>query len=315
MLRRHFRCIVILLLVILILHLSPIRFFTEDFVAELQREIAPANRYSIPRRLWQSWPHPSPSSAGPPHRAMPLAIQAAVFSWIRRNPDYAYQLLSDRSLPAFLPSLPHRHRAPLRALLAAPHLAGLRARLLPYLALHARGGVHADARTTALRPVDAWIPAPHRARAALVVGVCYDQRREPRVRAGYAHPVQFCPWALAAARGHVAPRRMVAQALAGLAAMAAAQKGPIARVRVDDADVERLTGGAALSAVVFRSLAPAGADGGVVTFADLSGLGAPRLFGEVLVLPVNAFGSGQNHSGSTRDEREALVRYHSDTSA
>ena len=323
MLRRHFRCIVVLLLLVLILHVSPIRFFTEDFVAELQREIAPADRFSIPRRLWQTWP-PSPSSssspsssdADAPPRVVPLAVQAAVWSWHRHNPDYDYQLLSDRALPALLPALPAPLRAQVSALRAAPQLRGLRARLLPYLALHARGGVAADARTSALRPVDAWMPAAQRGRARLVVGVCYDQRRERGVRAGYAHPVQFCPWALAAARGHVAARRVLAQALAGLADMARSQRVPLAAVRVADADVERLAGGAALSAVVFRSLAAAAqaAGDGPLTFANLSGLAAPRRFGEVLVLPVNAFGSGQNHSGSAHDEREALVRYHFDES-
>lgn len=55
----------------------------------------------------------------------------------------------------------------------------------------------------------------------------------------------------------------------------------------------------------------ANSDAPVKTFSDLSGLREPRLYDDILVLPVDYIGSGVRHSGATFETPEvAIVKHH-----
>ena len=310
--RRHFQCIVIFLLVTLIVLLSPIRFFTEEFAAGLQQELLPSPPHPIPHKIWQLDPRTAGASSTGTLDTLDDALRAAAMSWIARNPDYEYTLLTAAGATALLPRFPKAQRVPLATILSSPRLEPLRAALLPYIILAAVGGTYADRATTALATVASWVPEEHRARTHAVVGMAYDQRGDAELRAGYTHPVQLAPWAFAAARGHPTVLGMVARVLAGAAELASHQRIALGELSLNEMEVERLVGAASWSGAVFQAIQAA--SGRVVTFAELSGLSAPRLFRDILVLPINSFGLGQNHSGSTLDEKGALIRHHFATS-
>ena len=300
--RRYFQSIVIFLLTILILLLSPVHFFTEDFITGLQREIVPVPEHLIPHKIWQV----KESGNTTTKSGIPSTAHPAILSWILHNPDYEYTLLSDAGGKRLLPLFP-KHRGPLAAIFASARLAHLRAQLLPYMALSAVGGVYASLDTTALVSADTWIPDEHRTKIKAIIGVTYDQRGDERLRDGCAHPVQFGTWTVAAARGHTVGRGMVEQVLAGVAKLAEKQRVAVGNVKLSDDDVRKLTDSAAFSSAAFQSIQANSAE--VITFADLSYLSAPKLFGDILVLPVNRFGMGQSHSGSSSNEKEAFVRH------
>lgn len=51
--------------------------------------------------------------------------------------------------------------------------------------------------------------------------------------------------------------------------------------------------------------------GRAITHADVTMLKGPKLIGDVLILPVSAFASGQDHSGSKPwDNEEQLISHH-----
>lgn len=50
--------------------------------------------------------------------------------------------------------------------------------------------------------------------------------------------------------------------------------------------------------------------GNNVTFSDIAYLEEPKLIGDVLVLPVSAFGAGQAHSGSKEIGNEDQLMWH-----
>jgi alpha 1,6-mannosyltransferase len=47
-----------------------------------------------------------------------------------------------------------------------------------------------------------------------------------------------------------------------------------------------------------------------VTYSDISNLTYPKLIGDVLILPISAFGSGQDHSGSKPNGNEEQLLCH-----
>ena len=50
--------------------------------------------------------------------------------------------------------------------------------------------------------------------------------------------------------------------------------------------------------------------GSPFTWQNVSGLTSPLLISDVLILPVNAFGSGQNHSNAGDPDNELALVHH-----
>lgn len=83
---------------------------------------------------------------------------------------------------------------------------------------------------------------------------------------------------------------------------------PMKDVDYSDEEVLDITGPAGWTEVVFEYLTKA--VGEEVSWRNLTGMRSPRLFGDVLVLPIDAFASGVPHSGaSARGKGRALVRH------
>ena len=69
-----------------------------------------------------------------------------------------------------------------------------------------------------------------------------------------------------------------------------------------------VTGPTIRTRVVRQSLSIA--SGTTETYKNITGLKEPRLFGDILILPIDRFGTGQPHSSSTQnDAASALVRH------
>jgi hypothetical protein len=75
-----------------------------------------------------------------------------------------------------------------------------------------------------------------------------------------------------------------------------------------DSDVLTITGPAGWTLTIFDALSRAA--GTPITWHNLTGLREPRLYGDILVLPIDAFATGLEHSGSTlKGSPDALVRH------
>lgn len=69
-----------------------------------------------------------------------------------------------------------------------------------------------------------------------------------------------------------------------------------------------ITGLASWTLNIFAALSAAA--GTEIDWRNLTGMTEPRLYGDILVLPVDAFATGLPHSGSTREgSKDALVRH------
>ncbi|TEA16343.1 Initiation-specific alpha-1,6-mannosyltransferase [Colletotrichum sidae] len=186
---------------------------------------------------------------------------------------------------------------------------GMKSDLLRYLLLDVEGGVYTDTDTVALRPIDGWVPRELRSATRLVVGIEFDQRDGPPW-VDIPHPLQFCQWTIAAAPGHPVFAKMARRALAAVEDLAREHGVPARELRPTSFEVMNSTGPAAWTDVVWehlRTVRPELAD-----LRDLSYMEEPTLYGDVLVLPIDGFGMGQGHSGSTNDgsvPEDALVQH------
>lgn len=251
----------------------------------------------IPNKIWQVFFNYTPIDP----------YTDSIQTWITRNQDYQYTLVSAAGANA----LALKHYANRREILysfLSLRVPVLRSELLRYMLLESEGGVYSDLDTTALKPVTEWVPSNLKSKVHAVVGIEYDQGQ------GEAYPgmegprLQFCQWTLAASRGHPLMSRIVTDVVDALRALAIKNETTIAELRPSDEEVMQLSGPGIWTRAVLKTLSEA--TGTEMSYGNFTGMKEPRVFGDVMVLPVNGFGTGQLHSESVREgSRDAFVRH------
>jgi alpha 1,6-mannosyltransferase len=227
-------------------------------------------------------------------------------SWIAKNPDYHYQLLGGPGAEEFVMKHFPQH---LDLYKSIPNT-GSKSDLLRYMLLAVEGGIYTDLDTVALQPVDSWIPPHYKDQARVIIGLEYDQRDDDFVFAELHPTIQFCQWTIAAAPGHKIFDNMVQQAVDSLKKFEQEYDLPISNITLKNPEVLSSTGPGAWTDVVFEGLKIA--DPSITTLKNISRLSEPRLYGDILLLPIDAFGMGQVHSGSTRGDdipKNALAKH------
>jgi alpha 1,6-mannosyltransferase len=260
---------------------------------------------AIPAKIWQILLPQKPDQAEKP--VNPEQLQDTP-SWLAMNRDYKYTLVGHKGGRDFVRDNFADDKRILDAFDHIPNV-GMKSDMLRYLILGKEGGVYTDTDTVALQPVDKWVPAEFEHKVGLVVGIEFD-RRDGGPWADISHWVQFCQWTIAAAPGHRVFRSMVERILESLDKLADEHHVPVQDVKPTSFEVMNSTGPAAWTDIVFEELQKH--DPSLETTKDLSFMTGPKLFGDVLVLPIDGFGMGQGHSDSTNDgsiPADALVKH------
>lgn len=256
----------------------------------------------IPKKIWQiALPTLTPE----------IITAESITSFITHSPSHAYTALDASGARSLLTHVattttPANKYADIHALYDAIPRTVMRADFLRYLVLASEGGVYSDADTVMVRGLAHWVPDEFKNRTRLVVGIEADAGREGKMVPGTRYRVQFCQWTMAGAQGHPVFWRMVDRIL-----------GAVREYEVDgwegfsDWDVLEVGGPVGWSEVVYGYLSEVvGTD---VAWTNLTGLREPRMFGDVLVLPIDGFATGVWHSGASKvgANREGTMVLHS----
>ncbi|KAL2164739.1 hypothetical protein VTH06DRAFT_34 [Thermothelomyces fergusii] len=262
----------------------------------------------IPPKIWQIMLPKTDVQSKEDFIADPKVLSETP-TWLAMNPDYQYTLVGHKGGEEFVRKHFGHDPRILDAYLHMPNV-GMKSDLLRYLLLSAEGGVYTDTDTVALRPIDEWVPPQFRGRAAVLVGIEFDRRDGPGW-ADISHWVQFCQWTIAAAPGHPVFAKMVDRVLYSLHQLELEHGVPLGQLRkLGSFEVMNSTGPAAWTDVVWAQLQEY--DSSLTDIKNLSYMDAPRLYGDIVVLPIDGFGMGQPHSDSTNDGTippDALVRH------
>ncbi|AEO55065.1 glycosyltransferase family 32 protein [Thermothelomyces thermophilus ATCC 42464] len=262
----------------------------------------------IPPKIWQIMLPKSDVKSKEDFIADPKVLSETP-SWLALNLDYQYTLVGHKGGEEFVRKHFGHDPRILDAYLHMPNV-GMKSDLLRYLLLSAEGGVYTDTDTVALRPIDEWIPPQFRDKAAVVVGIEFDRRDGP-AWVDISHWVQFCQWTIAAAPGHPVFDKMIERVLYSLHQLELEHGMPFSELKkLGSFEVMNSTGPAAWTDVVWAQLQEF--DSSLTDIRNLSYMDEPRLYGDVVVLPIDGFGMGQPHSESTNDGTippDALVRH------
>ena len=284
-LRRPTRSALGTILVVLYLYFFTFRSPTES-VARIPRSVQP-HLEGIPPRIWQIFfDHDRLDDYAP-----------ALQTWILMNQGYTYTLMRSKGADEFV----RKHYAD-RPDVLEPFLQlklpVLRSDLLRYMLLESEGGVYSDLDTVVVRSVRDWIPRGMRSKVRAIIGVEYDQL-DGEPYHGMSERIQFCQWTMAASRGHPIMQKVVKKVVAALNETAVSTATTIADFSPSDHEVLKVSGPIIWTHAVMEGLSEA--TGTAVSYLNITGMTEPRLFGDILVLPIDAFGGGQVHSNSTRE--------------
>lgn len=262
----------------------------------------------IPAKIWQIFLPPGGHTSGDFIIDPSNLVDTA--SWLAKNPDYHYRLVTSKWADAFVDAHFARSHPEIARTYHALRNPGLKSDLLRYLILSIEGGVYSDTDTEGLQPVDEWVGLDMKEKVKLIVGIEFDQR-DGGPWADIPHELQFSQWTIAAAPGHPIFPDMAARAVWSLKHLSMAYNQSLGDIKPSSIEVMNSTGPAAWTDVVFSHLQLA--EPGLTSLRNLSLMTSPRLYGDILVLPIDGFGIGQRHSGSTNDgsnPEAALVRHH-----
>ncbi|KAK9413604.1 hypothetical protein SUNI508_11813 [Seiridium unicorne] len=145
------------------------------------------------------------------------------------------------------------------------------------------------------RPIDDWVSQEYEAEARLVVGIEYDYLGASEIDKNYQYPVQFAQWTIAAAPKHDVFMNMTDNCLMALHALSAKYNKNLGELHSKDDEVLKATGPVAWTEKVFAAIKARIPE--AIRLENLSGMKEPKLFGDILVLPIDGFGEGQSHSG------------------
>ena len=125
----------------------------------------------FPEKIWQTW------------KVDPLSLepreQTRAQSWLRKNPSYRYEVLTDNNDIAYVEDRfgPSGLNRPDIVYIYKQITAKIvRADMLRYLVMYAEGGVYSDIDVEALRPVSRFVPDAYTGQDVdMVIGVEIDQ--------------------------------------------------------------------------------------------------------------------------------------------
>ncbi|KAI1860767.1 uncharacterized protein JN550_011368 [Neoarthrinium moseri] len=304
------RALVIWLVIVLLLLGYLFQFTTVFHPSRLysisyQEQVARHNSL-VSQKIWQILlPMPKKLKSKPVAFAEPSA-------WMQMNPGYTYTLFGTEGAVAFLQSRFPRRQDYLETFneLRNP---GLKSDFLRYMVLYAEGGVYSDLDTRPEKPIDEWVPTDYETVARLVVGIEYDSLGGD-IGKDYTYPVQFAQWTIAAAPEHSVFVNMTERCIRGLHELSEKYNTSLGEINSKDDEVLKATGPVAWTETVFEGIQVQAPE--LQSISDLSGMKEPTLYGDILVLPINGFGSGLPHSGSARwfTPKEALTTHHSESS-
>lgn len=252
----------------------------------------------FPRRLWQT-AKTSAAGLGEDER---MQIQ----SWVTQNQKYRYEIITKHSAESYVQEH-FSDRPEIYDTFMDLQDNMMRADLVKYLALYGDGGVYSDLDTVLLKPIDQWIPYEYRGKVNLVVGVEYDTLGGARW-GDWTLDLQFASWAIQAMPGHMAFDIALKSGTSRLRKLASEQGKSVADMKAYYKEVLDSTGPALFTRSVIEAI-------GIQTntyfdWHNISGMTEPRLYGDILILPINAFGSGQQHSNSgSPDDDDAFVHH------
>lgn len=262
-----------------------------------QKEIATTNSWediAIPEKVWQTSKDPVTS--------LDQSTWSIIRSWTDHNPHFRHEVLTSDISNTYVQEK-FSDDQDIKDTFLQLEAAILRADLIRYLVLYADGGIYNDLDVKCLKPVKNWFSPAVKSKASIVVGIEVDVDSKDG-----SHRLGFASWTIMAKPNHPAMEYVVRSVVGNLKTLAKTQNTDIAGIQVKYDDVIGTTGPRALTQGLLGYLSQS--TGTEVNYLNFTKITEPTFVEDILVLPINSFGSGQAHSGSGSPNDESALAQH-----
>jgi mannosyltransferase OCH1-like enzyme len=260
---------------------------------------------TFPKKIWQTW------------NVGPLFFEERELnrsrSWVSENPGFLYEVLTDDNGLQYVETRygPYGlNRPDIVEIYRELSLIIIKADLLRYLVMYADGGVYTDIDVEALKPVNKFVPAGFDERDAdLIIGVEIDEPSFANHPTLGAKCRTFCQWTFMSKPRVPVLLKLIDNIINWLDTAAKTQNVPISNITLTFDEVILGTGPSAFTGVILDEMSSQ--TGQDVTWDDFHLLAEPKRVGNILVLTVDAFAAGQDHSNSGfHNSTAAMVKHH-----
>jgi mannosyltransferase OCH1-like enzyme len=228
-----------------------------------------------------------------------------IASWRAKHPFFSFTLMTDQQGDSFVSEY-YANRTDVVELFLRLPIPIIKADLFRYLALVAKGGIYADIDVLCVKPMSEWLPPEH-ANAndvSLIIGLEFDFEFRGE---GVEVACQFANWIIAAKPGSKHLMRVIDTAVAGIYAVAEKHKVDLEHLELwMFPDVVNIAGPKKMTIGILESLSEDLKK--LVDDRMVSNVMEPRLVGDVLIMPNNAFAALQ--AGYPTDRGPVLVTHH-----
>lgn len=253
-----------------------------------------SNPTGIPEKIWYK--------LGP--KGLSKDAEGWIDSCLTINPTYRHEFLTDANGENYVREH-FGHRSDIIDTYFALTIPILKADLLRYLILFAEGGIWSDLDISCdkRKTIHEWIPDQYKRQTNLVVGLEFDETWEDD---GVLHS-QFASWTIMSKPGSPHMLQVIDDIIVAIREKSEENDVSIEILTTKMVgDVIDLTGPKRMTWSIVASLEKMMQR--TLDDRDISGLKEPKLLGDVLILPGNAFADNQNDY--PEDEGPVLVQHH-----
>jgi len=261
----------------------------------------------IPAQVWQLYTTVGPREITTTHqdafKATKIAANLAA-TWFPVDGDWSYRFIGTSSGARFVKEH-FKDQPEILDVYTSLRVPVMVSDFLRYLLLAGDGGVYADSDVEMIKPLQDWVPEPYRNITRAMIGIEKDHAAEDEPD---AWSFRFVQHTLMTAKAHPIMINMVRNITDKMLELSHEKNTPMSQLELHDRDVVRITGPRGFKDVVFEHLSRE--VGERIGWRNVTRITEPKLFGDTLIVPINFFAAGQQHSGSDGASPDRRVQHY-----
>ncbi|KAF6222161.1 hypothetical protein HO133_001247 [Letharia lupina] len=275
------------------------------------QKLPPSTELQTDNPSSQEWTHKIWQTSKYPVAAMSEEDRTHFQTWTDLNPDWGHEVLTDEVMESYVRDHFHETQPEMEELYFEVKDYILRSDLIRYFVMLADGGVYNDLDVGCEKPISTWVPKQFEDTAGILLGVEVDNKYGPdgRTFTNGEDLFELVNWTIMSKPNQPFMGFLVQRVMENIKSLAASKNQAISEMVPTIPDVLVTTGPAALTTAFFDYAS--GLTGRNVTYKNFTKITEPQIVGEVVILPIQAFGAGHQvqWAGLKQDGSQLVHHY------
>ena len=240
----------------------------------------------------QEWTHTIWQTSKYPVTEMNEEDRSHFETWAELNPDWGQEVLTDEIMESYVRDHFHETQPHIESLYFEVKDYILRSDLIRYLVMLADGGLYNDLDVGCEKPISTWVPKQFEDTAGILLGVEVDNKYGPdgRTFTNGEDLFELVNWTIMSKPNQPFMWFLVQRVMENIRKLAASKNVTISEMVPTIPDVLVTTGPAALTTAFFEYASNLA--GTNITYKNFTKSTEAQIVGEVVILPIQAFGAG-----------------------